>query len=157
MDIPVFKSKVSTVTCSMSIAHKLCCFIVLLKTCLHDVHIYCVLEYKSNLCVHVYRETTCKAKHFEVGHAFIGYQKDTPAAVIFQASNQLKKLVASEGGDSTPAWERLQTIGVLKDITTKDLSEADESSDSWKDAVSIPLKPGQLFNVLSEHKIETLL
>ena len=124
---------------------------------MHDVHIYCVLGYKSNLCLHIYRETTGKAKHFEEGHAFIGYQKDTPAAVIFQASNQLKKLVASEGGDSTPAWERLQKIGVLKDITTKDLSKADESSDSWKDAVSIPLKPGQLFNVLCEHRIETLL
>ena len=49
---------------------------------------------------------------FNEAHAFIGYQNDTPAAVIFQASNLLRRLVVKPGERECL---RLQRAGVLGD------------------------------------------
>ena len=55
----------------------------------------------------VYRDN-----QFKEAHAFIGYQNDTPAAVIFQATNLLKRLVGRQGEKE---YLRLQLAGVLDD------------------------------------------
>ena len=77
--------------------------------------------------------------NFEEGHAFIGYQKDTPAAVVFQASKQLKKY---RNGLS---MSRLSESGILGDIPTKELVKEAKDSDMWKDAVS---KNGIAINIM---------
>ena len=68
--------------------------------------------------------------NFEEGHAFIGYQKDTPAAVVFQASKQLKKYRKGL------SMSRLSESGILGDIPTEELVKEAKDSDMWKDAVS---------------------
>ena len=61
---------------------------------------------------------------FKEAHAFIGYQNDTPAAVIFQATNLLKRLVVRPGEQECL---HLQRAGVLGDDLC-DLSTVDEES-----------------------------
>ena len=70
---------------------------------------------------------------FKEGHAFIGYQKDTPAAVVFQASRQLKRLRKG------PYWrlESLQECSVFRDISLEELATEEKGSELWKLAVSI--------------------
>lgn len=72
---------------------------------------------------------------FKEGHAFIGYQKDTPAAVVFQASRQLKRL------RKAPYWrlESLQENTILGDIPLAELIAEKQGSDLWKLAVSMNL------------------
>ena len=85
------------------------------------------------LCLHLY------SKHYGVhqfreAHAFIGFQKDTPAAVVFQATNQLKTLLRN-GSESTTSFISQQ---LLKDISTENLIlEGRRYSDAWKDAVNL--------------------
>ena len=68
--------------------------------------------------------------NFKEGHAFIGYQKDTPAAVVFQASKQLKKFRKGL------SMNRLIESGILGDIPAEELVREAKDSDMWKDAVS---------------------
>ena len=76
--------------------------------------------------------------NFEEGHAFIGYQKDTPAAVVFQASKQLKKYRKGL------SMSRLSESGILGDIPTEELVKEARDSDMWKDAVSKKKKKTEL-------------
>ena len=62
-------------------------------------------------------------KKFREGHAFIGYQKDTPAAVVFQASKQLKRGVKQKSDHD-----------IVKDIAN---SSEKEGSEVWKQAVRL--------------------
>ena len=71
-------------------------------------------------------------KDFKEGHAFIGYQKDTPAAVIFQASKRIKDL-RKRGCWRLPS---LKKSGFLKDISAKVFASEKKGSDLWKYAVS---------------------
>ena len=80
----------------------------------------------------MYRDN--RGNRFEQAHAFIGYQKDTPAAVVFQATNQLNELLR-DGANMSPVWQRLQRIGVLENICPEQLMK-DEGCDVWKEAVS---------------------
>ena len=70
----------------------------------------------------------CRVKSFKPGDAFIGFQKDTPAAVVFQATNHLKKVTESQ-------FSFRQTMitesGILR---PEELS--DEDQESWSEAVS---------------------
>ena len=51
-------------------------------------------------------------KKFEKEDAFIGYQKDTPAAAVFQATNQMEKLC--QGHPSTvQKWIEVLKSGLL--------------------------------------------
>lgn len=84
-----------------------------------------------------YREAN--ERYFEEGHAFIGYQKDTPAAVVFQATNLLEKLVSSKEGVNNPIWKRLSNVGVLKDIKPSDFKEEGGNSQNRNRAVSLQL------------------
>ena len=69
---------------------------------------------------------------FKEGHAFIGYQKDTPAAVVFQASRQLKRLRKG------PYWrlESMQEYSVFQDISLEELAMEEKGSELWKLTVS---------------------
>ena len=65
---------------------------------------------------------------FTKKNAFIGYQKDTPAAVVFQAT---KRLVGKESGTSR-RWESIVYSG---QITPARLMEEKEGSELWQKAV----------------------
>ena len=77
----------------------------------------------------IYSDT--RGSQFREEHAFIGYQKDTPAAVIFQATTLLRRLVEK------PEEQKrlhLQRAGVLSDDLS-DLLESSEESPRWLEAV----------------------
>ena len=71
---------------------------------------------------------------FSPGHAFIGFQTDTPAAVIFQSTNFLRKL-REQGGANITGWEIVQNADALRDISPEELATLQEDSEQWKDAV----------------------
>ncbi len=75
-----------------------------------------------------------RGNQFNEAHAFIGYQKDTPAAVIFQATNLLKRLRENQRPDSYASWqaENLMRAGIISQ-TFFDLSH---DSDLPTEAVS---------------------
>ena len=84
-----------------------------------------------------FRELNVEDPHFKEGHAFVGFQKDTPAAVVFQATNQLEKLISQVNPDESPTWLRMQQIGILKDISASNLKlDMKKSSKIWRTAVS---------------------
>ena len=69
---------------------------------------------------------------FKESDAFVGYQKDVAAAVVFQASNQLRKrLTGGLRQLRESAWER----GLLGDHPLDQLAEEEEGSEAWKNAV----------------------
>ena len=68
----------------------------------------------------------------------MGYHKDVAAAVVFQASNQLRKTCQRlkegiTGGQYL--WEKAWEDGLLGGISLKQLAQEKEGSDSWKQAV----------------------
>ena len=69
---------------------------------------------------------------FKARNAFIGYQNDTPATVVFQASNQLQHLKMKRGERK---WEGFEQASVLGNIPLDELEEI-EGSTLWKQAVS---------------------
>jgi len=72
---------------------------------------------------------TSRAQKFTEEEAFIGYQKDTPAAVVFQATHQLR----GEGqAVSSREWGRMEQVGVPGPKAEK----VEEHSDEWKEDVS---------------------
>ena len=78
--------------------------------------------------IYDYNSSTCSDNKFREAHAFIGYQNDTPAAVIFQATKLLRRLV-----DESEGWEchHLQKAGVLN----VDLNDLEEKSPLWSQVV----------------------
>ena len=84
--------------------------------------------------------STCsdsRGNQFKEAHAFIGYQNDTPAAVIFQATNMLKRLVDRPGEQEC---YRLQRAGILGDDLDY-LSVVNEESPQWTQAVGLLIAP----------------
>ena len=75
---------------------------------------------------------------FKQTDAFIGFQKDTPASVIFQASNLLKSATAAvRAGVNVVGgkWERIfQWSNVEKSFWN--MTE-EQNHETWKEAVSI--------------------
>ena len=71
-----------------------------------------------------------RGNHFSEAHAFIGYQKDTPAAVVFQATNLLNRLRQNPSLDSKA--EQL----LRADIISKDFADMSKDSPQWSDTVS---------------------
>ncbi len=71
-----------------------------------------------------------RGNHFSAAHAFIGYQKDTPAAVVFQATNLLKKL--QQNPSLSSKVEQLQTAGII----SENFAGLSEDSPQWPDSVS---------------------
>ncbi len=70
-------------------------------------------------------------KGFKETDAFIGYQKDTPAAVVFQATNHLESLrKGTMNASRACAYHRILDMGGIKP------AHAEEGSGLWKAAVS---------------------
>ena len=79
---------------------------------------------------HIQLTTPFRGQAFTEGDAFIGYQKDTPAAVVFQATNQLR----GEGQSvSIQDWARTDSVGVLGPTAVE---EEEKDSHVWKENVS---------------------
>ena len=72
---------------------------------------------------------------FSPGHAFIGFQTDTPAAVIFQSTTFLRRL-RDQGGVDTIGWKTVHSAGALQDVSPDELATLQEDSEQWKDAVN---------------------
>ena len=70
---------------------------------------------------------------FKQGNAFVGYQKDTPAAVVFQATIQLQNMMERK---HFKEWEGLKEASVLGNIHLDELMEEEVNSGIWKQAVS---------------------
>ena len=81
----------------------------------------------------MYRE-----RKFSPGNAFIGFQTDTPAAIIFQTTNFLRKLRDESATDAT-GWETVQNAKAFEDLSLDRLAEVQEDSDQWKHAVKLYL------------------
>ena len=67
---------------------------------------------------------------FKVEEAFIGYQKDTPAAVIFKATKHCRQVKECGSGKG------ILMPSVLGSISIDDLKCQKEGSEYWKNAVS---------------------
>lgn len=75
---------------------------------------------------------------FREKDAFVGYQKDTPAAAVFQASNQLRHFVREKENvaHSTYLWVEVWKKGFLGGPRLDELDNMKEDSEQWKQAVS---------------------
>ena len=74
----------------------------------------------------------------------MGYQKDVAAAVVFQASSQLRKMCGrwQEGEEYTSRhqlWEAAWERGLLGGCSLDELADEEEGSESWKEAVRLSL------------------
>jgi hypothetical protein len=77
-----------------------------------------------------------RGRRFARGDAFVGYQKDTPAVVVFQASNFLRRL--REEDEETVIHSKLEVLdraGVLEDVPLNVLLDREENTELWKEAV----------------------
>ncbi len=73
-----------------------------------------------------------RGNEFNEAHAFIGYQKDTPAAVIFQATNLLRKLQGKQWLDACSEAEDLIRAGII----SQNFPDISQDSDLWTESVS---------------------
>ena len=77
---------------------------------------------------------------FREKDAFVGYHKDVAAAVVFQASSQLRKMCGrwKDGEEHTTRhllWQTALEDGLLEECSLNELVEEEEGSDHWKQAV----------------------
>ena len=75
---------------------------------------------------------------FKEGDAFVGYQKDVAAAVVFQASSQLRKTCEGMRRGTRgrqQAWEIAWKDGLLGHGSVDQLSREEEGSELWTQAV----------------------
>ena len=77
-----------------------------------------------------------RGRRFTRGDAFVGYQKDTPAAVVFQASNFLRRLREEDDEDMIHRKsEVLARAGILEKIPLSVLCDREGITEYWRDAV----------------------
>ena len=72
----------------------------------------------------------------------MGYQKDVAAAVVFQASSQLRKVrdrLRQTAGSSgrCQLWETAWQDRLLGEGSLEELAHEDEGSEIWREAVSL--------------------
>ena len=70
----------------------------------------------------------------------MGYQKDVAAAVVFQASSQLRKTYERLRRETTgrqQLWERAWQDGLLGSGSVEQLSQEEEGCNPWAEAVRI--------------------
>ena len=80
----------------------------------------------------------CSFCVFRESDAFVGYQKDVAAAVVFQASSQLGKTckrIRREATSWPQLWEQSWEDCLLGDCSLDQLAQEQEGSDIWKKAV----------------------
>ena len=79
---------------------------------------------------------------FKKSDAFIGFQKDTSASVIFQATNQLRSACAAiekglaEGRDEYTK-SKWKSILRLSKLSPEDWDSEEVDVDSWRNGVSL--------------------
>ena len=79
-----------------------------------------------------------RGRRFTRGDAFVGYQKDTPAAVVFQASNFLRRLREEDDEDIIHRKsEVLARAGILEKIPLSVLRDREGITEHWRDAVRL--------------------
>ena len=78
---------------------------------------------------HWHLHSPCRGRKFTEANAFIGYQNDTPAAVVFQATRQL------EGEGLAVSHQRSERTESVSDLA----EEGVEHSQVWKESVSFLL------------------
>lgn len=76
-----------------------------------------------------------RGKRFAKGDAFIGYQKDTPAAVVFQASNFLRRLKEDNMDVVESKLEVLNRAGILDRMSLDMLLDSEDFAEPWREAV----------------------
>ena len=77
---------------------------------------------------------------FKEKDAFVGYQNDVAAAVVFQASSQLRKVqkrYENTTSSRRQLWESAWEDGLLGDGTLEELALDNEGSNKWQEAVSV--------------------
>ena len=77
-----------------------------------------------------------RGRSFTKGDAFVGFQKDTPAAIVFQASNFLKRL--REDNDENMIRSKLEVLdraGILEKVPISVLLDGEDITEQWRDAV----------------------
>ena len=99
--------------------------------CLQVESVY-YTAYMHNVCVVVVKTNCTSTFRFKQGNAFVGYQKDTPAVVVLQATNQLQNMMKREHFK----LDGLKEASVLGNIHLEELMEEEVNSDIWKQAVS---------------------
>ena len=90
---------------------------------------------ESSLPVKISLLSLCRDSKFKKSDAFIGFQKDTPALVIIQATNQLRSACAAfkEGKCTKRKWDRILVWSKLSPQYW-DIENVDNNA--WKNAVS---------------------
>ena len=90
----------------------------------------------------------------------MGYQQDVAAAVVFQASNQLRKTCQRPREETIGGqhlWEKALEDDLLGDCSLDQLAQETEGSESWKKAVSlcacISLNSRQLCHPIAVHEL----
>ena len=84
----------------------------------------------------------CSFYRFKESDAFVGYQEDVAAAVVFLASSQLRKACERLRGKTTgqqQLWETAWEDGLLGRFNLEQLTEEDKGSHSWQEAVTTAL------------------
>lgn len=77
----------------------------------------------------------CRQYTFKTEDAFVGYQKDTPAAVVFQATHYIQQLQNDLQSGSIKESLVLSLASISINIFVNEV----EGSDVWKQAVSVLL------------------
>ena len=72
---------------------------------------------------------------FNPANAFIGFQTDTPAAIVFQTTHFMRQL-RKEGAANSNGWENVRSANALGEVSPEGLVELEEDSEQWKYAVS---------------------
>ena len=70
---------------------------------------------------------------FKEKDAFVGYQKDVAAAVLLQATNQLRNVCKNE--DGMYMWKTALENGMPEQCSLEVLRNEKETSDLWKKGV----------------------
>ncbi len=73
---------------------------------------------------------------FKKSDAFIGFQKDTPASVIFQATNQLRLACSAIKDGSFERTTKWRSILEWSGMVTDNWEIEEEDPGAWKEAVS---------------------
>ncbi len=82
------------------------------------------------------RDTIFRDTSFKKSDAFIGFQKDTPASVIFQATNQLRLACSAIKDGSFERTTKWRSILEWSGIATDNWGIEEEDPEAWKEAVS---------------------
>ncbi len=82
------------------------------------------------------RDTIFRDPSFKNNDVFVGLQKDTPASVIFQATNQLRLACSAIKNGSFKRTTKWRSILEWSGMATDNWAIEEEDLGAWKEAVS---------------------